>query len=166
MKKLVLMSLSAAVFVAMGVPSAWAQNNRIYRCGSVYTNNPLAGQKDCKPVSGGNVTVVQSPRSSSGDGARAASVSQAAAGLEGERMRQRNAEARQTLEAEILKAQAKQEDMLKQFNNGEPEKTGIEYRNYQRYLDRVADLKSDMDRNENQIEGMRRELDRLASESK
>ena len=165
MKKLVLMSLSAAVFVAMGVPSAWAQSNRIYRCGSVYTNNPPAGQKDCKPVIGGNVTVVPSSRPGS-DGVKVSAAGQAAAGLEGERLRQRNAEARQALEVEIRKAQAKQDDLLKQFNNGEPEKAGSEFRNHQKYLDRVAELKSDMDRNETQIEDMRRELERLGSESK
>lgn len=165
MKKLVLISLAATVFVAIAGSPAWAQSNRVYRCGNVYTNNPPAGQKDCKPVSGGNVTVVQSPRPGS-DGVRVSAAGQAAAGLEGERLRQRNAEARQALEAEIRKAQAKQDDLLKQFNNGEPEKAGSEFRNHQKYLDRVAELKSDMDRNETQIEDMRRELDRLASESK
>jgi hypothetical protein len=164
MKKLVLMSLSATVFVATGVTSAWAQNNRIYRCGSVYTNSPPAGQKDCKPMEGGNVTVVQSARS--GDGVRTASVGKAATALEGERLRQRNAQARQALEVEIQKAQSKQEDLLKQFNNGEPEKAGPESRNHQKYLDRVAELKTNIDRNENEIEDLRRELDRLSSEPK
>jgi hypothetical protein len=48
---------------------------------------------------------------------------------------------------------------------------GPELRNHQKYLDRVADLKSSIERNESDLSGLQRELDRLpssasASESK
>ena len=74
------------------------------------------------------------------------------------------------LEAELRKAEARQADLLREYNNGEPEKMGPEFRNHQKYLDRVADLKSSIERNESDLSGLRRELDRLpsaaASESK
>jgi hypothetical protein len=52
--------------------------------------------------------------------------------------------------------------LLRQYNNGEPEKQGGESRNYQKYLDRVAELKADLARNDSDIAGIRRELGRIA----
>jgi hypothetical protein len=170
MKKSYLMSLTATVFVAnlVAVSLAQAQGNRIYRCGNEYTNTVQPGQKGCKLVEGGNVTVVQRPRPV--ENVRLAATSQAAANLEAERQRQRDADARMILEAELRKAEARHADLLKEYNNGEPEKMGPEFRNHQKYLDRVADLKASIERNESDLSGLRRELDRLpsaaASESK
>ncbi len=170
MKKSYLMSLTATFLVAnLAVAGlAQAQGNRIYRCGNEYTNTVQPGQKGCKLVEGGNVTVVQRPRPV--ENVRLAATSQAVANLEAERQRQRDADARMILEAELRKAEARQADLLREYNNGEPEKMGPEFRNHQRYLDRVADLKSSIERNESDLSGLRRELDRLptaaASESK
>ena len=50
--------------------------------------------------------------------------------------------------------------MLKEYNNGEPDKRGDEGRNYQKYLDRVAELKSGIARNDSDIAGIKRELER------
>ena len=64
-------------------------------------------------------------------------------------------------EAELKKAEARQAELSREYNNGEPEKQGGEARNYQKYLDRVAELKSELARNESDIAGIRRELARL-----
>ena len=72
----------------------------------------------------------------------------------------RDGEARAILEAELKKAEARHADLLKEYNNGEPEKIGPEHKNYQKYLDRVADLKAAIERNEKDIAGLRRELGR------
>ena len=45
-------------------------------------------------------------------------------------------------------------ELRKEYNNGEPEKQGNE-RNYQKYLDRVAELKAGIARNEADIAGIR-----------
>jgi hypothetical protein len=45
----------------------------------------------------------------------------------------------------------------KEYANGEPEKQGIESRNYQRYLDRVAELKAAVARAESDVAGIQRE---------
>jgi hypothetical protein len=50
--------------------------------------------------------------------------------------------------------------MQKEYNNGEPERLGDE-RNYQKYLDRVADLKAGLARKESDIAAIKRELSKL-----
>jgi hypothetical protein len=103
------------------------------------------------------VTVVQRPRET----VRLASASQEGMRVDGMLQRQRDADARQILEAELRKAEARQAELLQEYNNGEPEKAGPEFRNYQKYLDRVSELKASLERNESDQAGLRRELDRL-----
>jgi len=69
------------------------------------------------------------------------------------------------LESELRKAESKQAELLKEYNNGQPEKQGSESRNYQKYLDRTAEMKAQIDRNESDIAGIRRELGRLSPPS-
>lgn len=160
MKKPLLMSLTATLFVAGVVVTDLAQaQGRIYRCGNEYTNTVQPGQKGCKLLEGGNVTVVQRPRAS--ESVRVASASQDGKRVDGVQQRQRDADARQILEAELRKAEARQAELLQEYNNGEPEKAGPEFRNHQKYLDRVSELKASIERNESDQAGLRRELDRL-----
>jgi hypothetical protein len=77
--------------------------------------------------------------------------------------RSRDSDARAILEGELRRTQARQADLQKEYNNGEPEKQGLETRNHQKYLDRVADLKAGITRNEEDIAGIRRELGRLSN---
>lgn len=164
MKKPLLMSLTATLFVASLGAASWAQaQSRIYRCGNEYTNTVPPGQKGCKLVEGGNVTVVQAPRAT--ESVRLAAANQVVSRLESERQRQRDADARMIIEAELRKAEARQAELAKEYNNGEPEKMGPEFRNHQKYLDRVAELKSSLERNESDLAGLRRELDRLPQTS-
>jgi hypothetical protein len=65
------------------------------------------------------------------------------------------------LESELKKAEARQAELLKEYNNGEPEKLGPEARNHQKYQDRIAELKASIARNESDIAGIRRELGRV-----
>ena len=95
-----------------------------------------------------------------------ADAPEAAAGpgqrVDADEQRARDSDARAILEAELKKAEARQEDMVKEYNNGEPEKMGPEHRNHQKYLDRVAELKASIARNENDIAGIKRELGRVS----
>jgi hypothetical protein len=130
---------------------------RIYRCGNEYTNTISEAQKGtCKLVSGGNVTVVPAQRPAA-QPARPAS----AARTEATEQRARDSDARMILESELKKAQDRREELLKEYNNGEPEKLGPETRNHQKYLDRVAELKANIERVESDIAGIQRELGRL-----
>ena len=156
--------LTAALVFA--VP-AWAQD-RIYRCGNEYTNTVTEAQaKNCKLVSGGNVTVVQSTRPNPNSGVKVAS---AYPGQPGQRVdaieqRSKDSDARLILESELKRAEARQLELQREYNNGEPEKLGPETRNNQKYLDRVIELKASMARNESDIAGIRRELGRVPSAS-
>ncbi len=147
--------------------SVYAQE-RVWRCGNEYTNNAaIAQQRGCKVMEGGNVTVVQGTRppvaapASKALGGAAAPRSTAEARVDSADQRSRDGEARSILESELKKAEARQLELQKEYNNGEPEKQGSESRNYQKYLDRVAGMKADLARNQSDIAGIRREIARL-----
>ena len=50
--------------------------------------------------------------------------------------------------------------LKKEYNDGEPERQGNE-RNYAKYQERVASMKSDIERSEKNIEALKRELGNL-----
>jgi hypothetical protein len=163
--------ISIAAFVAAAGVSA---QSPIYRCpGNVYTNSSPgeAQSKGCKLVEGGNVTVVQGTKVA---GAAAASsgvktvsaptsVSTPPPKVDSAEQKARDADARAILEAELKKAETRQAELLKEFNNGEPEKLGPEHRNHQKYLDRVAEMKANIERIEKDIAGLKRELGRTGA---
>lgn len=152
-----------AVLAVVGSASA----QTIWRCGNSYTNDAKEAQsKGCKAVEGGNVTVVQGTKPNAG-AARPAPM----AGAQGSReqkvdsgeQKARDAEARSILENELKKAEARLADLKREYNNGEPEKMGPEHKNYQKYLERVAELKSSIERTEQDIAGLKRELSRTSA---
>jgi hypothetical protein len=162
----VLVPALAVALAGMVAMNAHAQT-RIYRCGNTYTNDASEAQaKGCKPMEGGNVTIVEGtranppPRTPVGAGA----ASTPAQRIDSGDQRARDADARQILEAELKKAEARHAELLKEYNNGEPEKQGGEARNYQKYLDRVAEMKAEISRNESDIAGIRREIGRLPAQ--
>lgn len=170
MKNTLLLS-TVSVFVAFAGGNAQAQ---VYRCSHdtggtpEYINNAKDAQtRGCKIMDGGNITVVQGPPVQKAPVVRVASAAQAApsatrtdGGLE---QKARDSDSRAILEAELKKAEARLAEQQKEFNNGEPEKQGIEGRNYQRYLDRISDLKDGIARTQSDIAGLKREISRLPS---
>lgn len=154
--------LLALVALALGSAHSQAQSS-IFRCGNEYTNDPqVAKTKGCTPLRGGNITIVEGTRvapaaratpaaSSRGSGERVDSAAQ----------RARDSDARVILEAELRKSEERLAQARKEYANGEPEKQGIESRNYQRYLDRVAELKAAVGRAESDVASIQRELGRL-----
>lgn len=153
--------LLALLALAVAVP-AHAQGSRIFRCGNEYTNNPQdALQRGCRPIDGANVTVIETPRPppAGRNGVPAASAS--APRVDSPEQRARDAEARAILEAELRNAESRLAALQQEYNNGEPEKIGPEFRNHQKYLDRVAELKASISRTESDIAGLKREIARL-----
>lgn len=154
--------LLALVALASGSAHAFAQGS-IYRCGNEYTNDAqVAKSKGCTPMQGGNITIVEGTKvvpaaratpaaSSRGSGERVDSAAQ----------RARDSDARAILEAELRRAEERLAQARKEYANGEPEKQGIESRNYQRYLDRVAELKAAVGRAESDVASIQRELGRV-----
>ena len=164
MKYALLIPIAAPFLAAVLVTHSHAQP--MYKCDNNYYTNTLpdAKAKGCKLMDGGNVTVVLGTRAAASATARPAPATVATAS--GQRVnvaeqKTRDSDTRQILEAELKKAQARQAELLKEYNNGEPDKQGGEARNYQKYLDRVAELKASLERNTSDIAGLRRELERL-----
>lgn len=157
MKHALLIPFAAALFVAASLAQA---QERIYRCGNEYTNAVPAGQKgNCKLLEGGNVTIVQRQRFIAP--VRVAAANQAGQRVDATEQRSRDSDARQILEAELKQVESRREELLREYNNGEPEKLGPETRNHQKYLDRVAELKAGIERTESDMAGLRRELGRI-----
>ena len=155
----------------IAILSVWAvcfsvhAQERIYRCGNQYTNTVSEAQaKGCKLVEGGNVTVVQGTRPIKAAPLKESSGSapvSSGARVDASEQKSRDSDARLILQSELTKAEARQAELLKEYNNGEPEKRGDEARNYQKFLDRVADLKASLARNQSDMDGIRRELGRV-----
>ncbi len=149
------------------VANAFAQN-QIFRCGNEYINNATdAKARGCRLVEGGNVTIVEGTRVSPSESRTApvrvasnAPTTSPGARVDSGDQRNRDNETRAILDAELKKSEARQAELLKEYNNGEPEKMGSESRNHQKYLDRVAELKASIARNDSDIASIRRELGR------
>lgn len=157
-----------ALLAALALDAAAAQD-KIWRCGNEYTNQPGdVRARGCKPVEGGNLTVIEGLKPQ--PGARpAANPARAAAGSarsEGERVdsveqRARDADARAILEAELRKAEARLADLRQEYREADPEKRPEEQRNPSLLLQRTAALRDQVARAEADVAAIRRELARV-----
>lgn len=181
------MNFVATTLVARGValtmlvllipPQIFAQTAPMFRCnGNTYTNMPsdMVG-KSCKPVEG-NVTTVHGTRVFGSEPVRVASLTPKATSRSSSSQRSeqrtdnpeqktRDSDSRGILESELKKAEAKQAELLKEYNNGEPEKNALDLKNPQRFIDRLAEMKANIARNDSDIAGIKRELGRNSSSS-
>ncbi len=132
----------------------------VYRCPGnpvLYTDAISAKEakdKGCKVLEGAPITVIQGLRPRA-----AASPSEGPAGsrVDPAEQRARDIDARRILEAELKREEDRLVAMRVEFNNGEPERQGGE-RNNQKYLDRIADMKSAIARKESDIASLKREI--------
>jgi hypothetical protein len=170
-----LMQCSLGILL-MSANYAAAQNKAVYRCPPVdkithFTDNKVeADSKGCSLMTGGNVTVVQGTRVGGAEPVRVASVTPKASTPsnsnsnsprnDSAEQKTRDSDSRGILESELKKAEAKQAELLKEYNNGEPERNALEIKNPQRYADRIAELKANIARNDSDIAGIKRELGR------
>lgn len=169
MKKLFVSSLLLVVCAG-----SWAQDV-IYRCGNEYTNNvSQAKAKGCKPVDGSGVTVIHGTRPAQSASGAASAAPRAKSGSaspsnsaparpteSSAAQKARDSDARAILQSELNKAQARLAELKAEYNDGNPVRTALELRNPQGYPERVAKLKADVARQESDIAGIRRELERL-----
>ena len=159
------LAVLAACCSTLIATSAAAQDNRIYRCPNNEYTNQIKGRTDCKRVEGGNITIVRGgmPPAAGAGTASGGGAAASAPRVDASAQRERDADAKAILESELRKAEARQADLQKSYNNGQPDKQGDEARNYQKYLDRVAEMKAVVERNQADIDGIKRELTRLGS---
>lgn len=163
--------MKTAIFISLLTlltPLSGVAQDAIYRCGNEYTNNATdAKNRGCKLVQGGNVTVIAAPtKPAVGQTGRVASGGASPSSppnsprVDANDQKTRDSDARTILEGELRRTQARQSELLKEYNNGEPEKLGPETRNHQKYLDRIAELKAALARSDEDIAGIKRELSR------
>jgi hypothetical protein len=166
--------IASGLVLLLAAPVVHAQAPKpVYRCdNNHYTQTPKedARAHNCKVLEGGNVTIVEGTRpqnqatTAPGTPVRVAnapaSASQPSQRIDAGDQRARDSDARVILESELKKAESRRQELAQEYNNGEPEKRGEETRNHQKYLDRVADLKTSLQRIDNDIAGIRRELGR------
>ncbi len=164
-----LASLAAAFAVVAVLPAAaWAQApSVVYRCpGNLYTSEltpKAAEEKGCRTIEGAPVTVIQGTRPRTGTpvpAAPAPAARPADSKVDPAAQRARDGDSRRILEAELKKEEDQLAALQKEFNGGEPERRGDE-KNYQKYLDRVAEMKAAIARKENDISALRREIGKL-----
>ena len=150
---------------------AWAQQGTVYRCPgppALYTDQITAQQaKDqgCRTIEGAPITIVSpiKPRPVAGtpSSAGGSTASRPTEGrVEANEQRARDSDARKILDAELRREESRLAELQKEFNNGEPERQGGE-RNYQKYLDRVEEMKAAIARKQSDVVALKRELAKL-----
>ena len=159
------MALASICTAAGAVHGAAQAQDRIYRCGNEYTNSAaVAKQRNCQVVEGGHVTVVHT------GGAKPASTdakpSNAASGnrvqVDPNQQKARDNDAKAILQGELVKAQDKLKALKAEYNDGNPTKSALELRNPQVFNERMDALKASIARQEADVAGIQRELERLS----
>jgi hypothetical protein len=161
--------------LALAAPAAWSQGAAataatVYRCPGppiLYTDQITATEakeKNCRTIEGAPITIVQTAKPApaaarKGEGSAGASRG-AESKVDPNAQRQRDGDARKLLEAELQREEQRLADLQREFNNGEPERLGSE-RNAQKYLDRVADMRAQIARKQEDIAAIKREIAKL-----
>jgi len=157
------LSRCAALLLACGAVPALAadtDSSVMYRCpGNDYKNTISAKEAEklgCKRIEGAPVTVIQmtKPRPST------ATAASGGARVDPVAQRARDTDARRILEGELRAEEEKLAIMQKEFNNGQPERQGDE-KNFQKYLDRVSDMRAAIARKQTDIAALQREIKKL-----
>jgi hypothetical protein len=155
-----------ALAVAAAAIPTWAQaeGKTVYRCPGnpvLYTDSLSAKEaqaKGCRTLEGAPITIVQAvkPRPGAASGAERRGEGK----VDPNDQRARDSDARRILEAELKREEDNLAALQKDYNNGEPERLGDE-RNYQKYQERVADMKAAIARKESDIAAIKREIAKL-----
>jgi len=151
--------LAAALLALAAAGAQAAQDTGIYyRCpNNVFTNtitSKEADAKGCKAMEAQQPTTIPAPKARA---AATASPGAPASKVDAQEQKARDTDSRKILQDELIKAQAQLDALLKEYNNGQPERRGDE-KNNQKYLDRTADLKASIARTESDINAITREL--------
>ena len=166
------------------LPVAAQEPRQVYRCPGppvLYTDTLTlaeARERGCRSIEGTPVTVIQArprvPASASAANVAAAAPGSAAAAaaaaaarpadtrVDPAAQRARDSDARRILGDELRREEERLGQMQQEFNRGEPERRGDE-RNFQRYQDRVTDMRAGIARKEADIAAIRREIGKLPS---
>ena len=149
-----------AALLALFTAAASAQ--LVWKCdhpdGTSEYANGAAVPKGCKKVDieAATVVTIPAPKLPATKPASAANFPK----IDSATQRSRDNDRRKVLESELQTQTDKLTALRKDFNNGEPERHGDE-RNYQKYLDRVEQMRDEISRTESNIASVKRELTQL-----
>jgi len=151
-----------AMLLIAAAGHVWAQND-VYLCvdqnGTKEYKNTGA-TKGCKKVELPPLTIAAPVKRPPAPAARPAATPPDFPTVDGTTQKARDNDRRQILEDEMKREEQKLAALKKEYNDGEPERQGNE-RNYAKYQERVASMKSDIERSEKNIEALKRELGNL-----
>lgn len=163
-------ALMLAALPALAQTAAAPAASQVFRCPGppvLYTDalSPQeARERGCRTIEGTPITIIQAPRPVPRPVAAATAGTSGARPAEGRvepaTQKERDGEARRILAEELRREEERLAAMHKDYNRGEPERRGDE-RNYQRYLDRVAEMKAAITRKEADIAALKREIAKL-----
>jgi hypothetical protein len=162
-KALFLMSMLCTA----GVPASALGQSDIFVCvdeqgRKTYQN--VGAPKGCKKVDVQPILTVPAPKlPARPNGSPSANESRAVTPasfprVDGETQRSRDNDRRRILEEELRVEQDKLARLRAEYSNGEPERRGDETRNFARYQERVQRLQEEIQRSENNVVSLQREL--------
>ena len=144
------------------VPGA-ARADVTYKCPNhVYSNTMSAKEakdKGCTVLDNAPISVIQAQKPRAGSGAGASSPGTGR--VDPADQRARDTDARRILESELRREEDRLAQMKTEYNNGQPDRIGPENKNFQKYLDRVAEMKAAIARKEGDIAALKRELQKF-----
>lgn len=154
-----------ALLLALAALGAQAEGT-VYRCPGppvLYTDAlsaKEASEKGCRTIEGTPITVMQTAKPRAAGVPASAEARGAESRVDAQQQRTRDDERRRVLQTELRSAEDRLANAQKEFNNGQGERRGDE-RNYQRYLDRMAELKDNIARYEADVQALKREISKL-----
>lgn len=160
--------LIGAILLTAVLGYAQAQTN-VYLCIGEKGNKEYRNTgptKGCKKVDLPSLTMVPAPKKSPALQTASVKTSSSSSSpsdfpkIDSETQKARDSDRKQILLDEIRSEEQKLASLKKDFNNGEPERRGDE-RNYAKYQERVVSMKEDLNRTEQNIEALKREIGNL-----
>jgi len=156
-----------AAMCLVGVGAVQAQSNPIYRCPGNYFTDALSAKeaqsRGCRTLDGAPITVIQStPRAAPPRPAASGGGSSEGDRVSSDKQKSMDTDARRILEAELRKEEEALAGLQKDYNNGQPERRGDE-KNFQKYQDRVAQMKAEITRREANVASLKREIAKFSS---
>ena len=144
-----------AVLTLIGVNLAYADSD-IYVCtdaSGVKSYSNVGDGKGCKKVDLPGLTTFPAPKKTGKAPSDFPKVDEST-------QKRRDAERKQILADELRSEQHKLDDLKAQYNNGEPERNGNE-RNYAKYQERTQQMKDELNRSQQNVDALQRELNGL-----
>ncbi|HET6598775.1 MAG TPA: hypothetical protein VFG60_02335 [Burkholderiaceae bacterium] len=151
-------------WACFGTAAAQGAGDTVYRCPGdpvLYTDALSAKEamdKGCRTLDGASITIIHGPKPRVASSVPPATASSpASARIDPAVQRARDSDARRILGNELKREEERLAGLQAEYKDGHPDRLGGE-RNYQKYLDRVAELKAGIARAQGDIAALKREL--------